>query len=97
MKEPLTEAQITIMWHQFESNVCPVCSSTKQRRWCFCRTCYFALKHAQPKLAAGLWYSALDENDRFFEGYQAAKTWLSKTGLRGLKNDKGGLFDGSHT
>jgi hypothetical protein len=88
----ITEGQVRVMLHDFENTVCPVCRKEKQRRWCFCRTCYFALKRAQPKLASGLWYEMLDESDRFFESYQAARLWLSSTGLQKLKNEQGGLF-----
>ena len=90
--ERLTVAQCTILAHDFESTRCPVCTKSKQRRWCFCRTCYFALKTARPKLASGLWREAFDNTDEFFESYQAAKVWLSSTGLQKLKNDQGGLF-----
>jgi hypothetical protein len=93
MSERLTTAQITLLSRAFESRECPVCKKWKQARWCFCRSCYFALKTAQPKLAAGLWHEAFDGTDRFFESYQAAKTWLSSTGLQKLKHDpQGGLF-----
>lgn len=96
MQEPcnkLTTAQIRILCHQFESEVCPVCNKWKQRRWCFCRRCYFALKRGNPALASGLWHEAFDGTERFFESYHKAKEWLSGTGLQKLKHDpQGGLF-----
>jgi len=90
--ERITTAQAVILARQFESEQCPVCNKGKQRRWCFCRSCYFALKTAQPALASGLWHEAFDGTDRFFESYARAKAWLSTTGLQRTKNEQGGLF-----
>lgn len=88
----LTDGQIRIMWHQFESEICPTCNKWKQKRWCFCRGCYHALKHAKPKLAAGLWHEAFDGTNEFFESYQRSKAWLAHTGLEKSKHEQGGLF-----
>jgi hypothetical protein len=88
----LTTAQIVVLSRQFVSEKCPVCGKRKQRRWCFCRSCYFAVKRGNPLLAAGLWHEAFDGTDRFFESYAEAKAWLSSTGLQKLKNEQGGLF-----
>lgn len=90
----LTSAQRVILLHHFEIEICPTCGHAKQRKWCFCKTCYFALKSGRPDLARGLWHSALDEkSDRFFDSYQAAKDFLSSTGLqRQRRETQGGLF-----
>jgi hypothetical protein len=89
----VTTAQICVLTHQFKSRVCPVCAKSKAPRWCFCRTCYFALKRGNPPLASGLWHEAFDGTDRFFESYMRAKEWLVGTGLEKLKHDpQGGLF-----
>jgi hypothetical protein len=88
----LTTAQIVILSRQFESEHCPVCNKWKQRRWCFCRGCYFAVKRGNPPLASGLWHEAFDGTDEFYESYARAKAWLSTTGLQHTKNEQGGLF-----
>ena len=90
--ERVTKAQVRILSQQFESEKCPVCNKWKQKRRCFCRGCYFALKTAQPALATGLWHEAFDGTDRFFESYARAKAWLSTTGLQRTKDEQGGLF-----
>jgi hypothetical protein len=84
----LTTAAKRVLLHQFGEEVCPVCHKWKQRRWCFCRSCYFALKQADPQLASGLYVEAFNGTDEFFENYAKAKEWLQRRGL----GDQGGLF-----
>lgn len=92
----LTSAQIVILSRQFEDSSCPVCHNGKQRRWCFCRNCYFALKRADARLASGLYVSALNGTDEFYENYQKAKEHLRSRGLGdpswGTRSDTEDLF-----
>lgn len=76
----LTIAHKRILWEHFKSQVCPVCKNQKQSKWCFCRTCYFSLKRADPKLAAGLYAPILNGTDEFWENYARAKEWLEERG-----------------
>jgi hypothetical protein len=75
----LTTAHKRILWEHFKGAKCPVCGTRKQSRQCFCRSCYFALKTADPKLAAGLYARILDD-EPFFENYARAKEWLEERG-----------------
>jgi len=77
----LTTGAKRLLLHQFGEEKCPVCSKWKQRRWCFCRTCYFALKKVNPALAAGLYVEAFNGTDEFFENYARAKEWLQDNGF----------------
>jgi hypothetical protein len=86
----LTPAHVRILNRRFHEWQCPVCHKRKQSRQCFCKGCYFALKTAQPTLAAGL-YSTYP-SDEFYESYARAKAWLSTTGLQRTKDEQGGLF-----
>lgn len=80
-----------ILWHAFKSTECPVCCRHKQPMQCFCRGCYFALKCADPKMAAGLYACILDD-EPFFENYATAKNWLQEHGMRQARPRSGELF-----
>lgn len=73
----LSPETIATLWHMFKSDRCPVCTRRKEKKHCFCRSCYFALP---AELRSPLWYSAL-EGDAFFEAYQQAKTKLFQMGM----------------
>lgn len=75
----LTTAHKRILWENFKSEACPVCKKWKQSKWCLCRTCYFALKQADLRLAAGLYVRIID-GEEFFENYARAKEWLEEHG-----------------
>jgi hypothetical protein len=76
---PLTQAHKRILIQHRGSEICPVCTKRKERKWCFCRTCYFSLKQGNAQLAASLW-RALDETGEFWESYARAKEWLEERG-----------------
>jgi hypothetical protein len=76
----VTTARMKVMWHYFTGRRCPVCANPKGTRQCFCRSCYFAVKAGDPRLAAGLWTSALDHTHEFFEKYAACADWLRSHG-----------------
>lgn len=92
----LTTAAKRVLLHQFGEEKCPVCQKCKQRRWCFCRTCYFALKQADPRLASGLYVEAFNGTDEFFENYAKAKEWLQSRGVGdptwNVRRNQGDLF-----
>jgi hypothetical protein len=76
--EQLSEGQFSVFFHYFTSKECPVCFRSKRPRWCFCRTCYFALTL---ELRNGLWTPAFDGTTAFVENYQRAKAWLDERGV----------------
>jgi hypothetical protein len=76
----LTTAHKRILIQHFGAEDCPVCKQSKQRKWCFCRTCYFSLKRGNPRLASGLYVQAFNGTDEFFENYARAKEWLEERG-----------------
>lgn len=80
MRESITSAHKRILWEHFKSEACPVCHKRKESKWCLCRSCYFALKAAQPRMASGLYAQILNGTDEWWENYARAKEWLEENG-----------------